>query len=72
MSIYQVSIRVLVVYSNYTFLSYLIMQLVSLEVCQSVLGPILKLVPSNECHNTRIPVLTAATTYLHTHLKLPV
>ena len=56
----------------YIMYMYLISQLVSLEVAQSVLGLVLKLVPSNERHDTRIPVLTPPTTDLHPNLELPV
>ena len=48
------------------------MQLVSLEVRQAVLGPVLKLVPRHERHDPRILVLSATATNINTNLELPI
>lgn len=52
--------------------THLVLQLVPLEVGQSVVGPVLQLVPSHECHHARVLVPSAATTNIDTNLKLPV
>ena len=54
-----------------TRLADLILHLVSLEVRQSVLGPVLKLVPRHKRHDPRVLVLSAATTNINPNLELP-
>ena len=50
----------------------LISQLVSLEVGQTILGPVLELESGHKRHDSRVLVLTRATTDLHPDLELPV